>query len=508
MLEFHTNRSVALARSFRGKRRGRSRSGSVLVFFALILTTMLALVGLVIDGGLLMAAQRHAHNAADAAALAAANDLLFGRPPSTAIATATTFVKQHNGLEDAPDPEVNIPPQNGPYAGMANHVEVIVSSPARSYLMNILPGVAAQHTVKARAVAGSEFISSGAGVTVLDPDARPGLNVGGNAILKVNGRVFDNSEGGGLDENGQPVNNGNNGTAGSVSNNARLLAHDIRIVGGVDNPENFEDYDQVEGRNVLHTRQLPVPDPLITLATPTVATGVDPAFRGAPQATNANLKLGDDEADSPRLNYVDVDPLTNESTMMLHPGIYTSIDITGGNVEFLPGIYVFRPEANTQNTLKITGGNVLAEGIMFYNTGDNYDPQTGAPDVYDGSQPPPADDGAHFGGITINAGMRFSPIDFDKHSYDPMYHPAEEFEGMLFYQRRRNDEAVNFQGDAEEGNLSGTLYAKWANFKVAGQGTFDAQFVIGSMDVTGQGDVVVGYAGDKLGKAPQVFLVE
>lgn len=508
MFEFHTNQSVAFARPSRRKRRGPTRSGSVLVFFALILTTMLAMVGLVIDGGLLMAAQRHASNAADAAALAAAHELLYGRPRATATATATTFVKEHNGLASAPDPEVNIPPKNGPYAGMPNYVEVIVTSPARTYVMNILPGVGSQHTVKARAVAGFEFITSGAGVTVLDPNARPGLNVGGSAILKVNGRVFDNSEGGGVDENGDPVNNGNNGTAGSVSNNARLLAHDIRIVGGVDNPENFEDYDQVEGRNVLHTRQLPVPDPLINLATPTVATGVDPAFRGAPQATNANLKLGDNEADSPRLNYVDVDPITNESTMILHPGIYTSINITGGNVEFLPGIYVLKPEANTQNTLKITGGNVLAEGIMFYNTGDNYDPQDGTPDIYDAKQSPPADDGANFGGITINAGMRFSPINFDEHSYDPAHHPAEEFEGMLFYQRRRNDQDVNFQGDAEEGNLSGTLYAKWANFKIAGQGIFDAQFVIGSLDVTGQGDVVVGYAGDKLGKAPNVFLVE
>ena len=51
---------------------GRSPSGKVLVMFALLLPMLLGMVGLVIDCGLLMVAQREAQNAADAAAMAAA----------------------------------------------------------------------------------------------------------------------------------------------------------------------------------------------------------------------------------------------------------------------------------------------------------------------------------------------------------------------------------------------------------------------------------------------------
>ena len=64
-------------RADRGLRH--SRKGAILVWFALIFVVMLGMMGLVIDAGLLMAAQRQAQNAADAAALAAAHDLMLGR---------------------------------------------------------------------------------------------------------------------------------------------------------------------------------------------------------------------------------------------------------------------------------------------------------------------------------------------------------------------------------------------------------------------------------------------
>ena len=79
---------------------------------------------------------------------------------------------------------------------------------------------------------------------------------------------------------------------------------------------------------------------------------------------------------------------------------------------------------------------------------------------------------------------------------------------MLFYQRRLNDEPLTITGDSSEGNLAGTLYAKWAKIIITGSGTYDAQFVVGSMDIAGGAEVILTYAGRKLGMAPQVFLVE
>ena len=70
-------------------RGGRQRrSGAVLLWCALILPVLLAMVGLVIDCGLMMANFREAQNAADAAALVGANDLLQGTTTTTASTDA------------------------------------------------------------------------------------------------------------------------------------------------------------------------------------------------------------------------------------------------------------------------------------------------------------------------------------------------------------------------------------------------------------------------------------
>jgi hypothetical protein len=232
-------------------------------------------------------------------------------------------------------------------------------------------------------VAGFEYITAGEGVAVLDPDAWPGLDVTGGGALKVKGLVAVNSEGGGVDENGVPVNNGNNRVAASGGNQpdptTGTFAADIRVVGGVDKPENFKNIDPDNPANPLRCNQLPIPDPLIHLSTPVVGLGVDPSLRGTPAATNTNLKLNDPSG----LNYLEPGPGVDEQTMVLHPGVYDSISITGGNVRFVPGIYVISAKQKNQNVLKITGGNVTAEGIMFYNTGSTYNPYTGEPDIYD-----------------------------------------------------------------------------------------------------------------------------
>ena len=72
--------------------RRHARRGSLIVWCSLLLVVLLGMVGLIIDGGMMLAAHRHAHNAADAAALAAAFDLLSGRTAGEAVSTGTTFV--------------------------------------------------------------------------------------------------------------------------------------------------------------------------------------------------------------------------------------------------------------------------------------------------------------------------------------------------------------------------------------------------------------------------------
>jgi Flp pilus assembly protein TadG len=499
-------------------REWRRRRGVVLVVFAIFLIALLGMVGFVVDWALLASTYRHAQNAADAAALGAAMDRMRGQSTGTATTTATSFVQTYNGLSNAPAPTVNIPPASGPYAGQTGYVEVIVTVPYQTYIAHVV-GVARDQQVQARAVAGYEAHSSGEGVAVLNPDARPGLDVSGGGAIRVNGSVVVNSEGGGVDETGANINNGNNGFAargGQSNSDDGIFAQDIRVVGGVDTPANFKAY-TVGDPSPLQCRQLPEPDPLINLPTPTTATGVDSRVRGTIAVTNQNVNgISSDTAGQ---NFVAVgnEVVGNGHTaitgeVILHPGVYRSISVTGGTVYFIPGIYVISPAQNVQNAFQITGGTVVAQRVLFYNTSTSYNPSNGNPDANDGVDSTALPNTEYAGGFTINAGMSFSPISTSQVSYSSMYSGAPAvssvFDGMLFYQRRRHKASITIAGNSSAGNLAGTLYAKWSNFQITGQGTYDAQFVAGSMSVTGQGDVTILSAGEGRGRANQIYLVE
>lgn len=475
------------------------RSGFVLVWMAVGLVALLGMTGIAVDGGYRLAMFREAQNAADAAALAAAEDRMQGSSVADAQATAREFILDvdHNNLANAEDPpEVNIPPLSGPYAGNMNYVEVIVRNPVNTFFVHVL-GVPNQYLAVARAVAGYELVAAGEGVAVLDPTARPGLEVKGGGRLVVEGLVVDNSEGGGLDEFGEDINNGNNQWAAKVENNAQLLAEELKIVGGINDADNesftYIHDPEAELPTFLETGSLPFPDPFINLPTPTTGNGVDSTLRG-------EVNWGQGSSQTGTGNSIETDPVTGVETLVMNPGVYDQIRVTGGNVRLEPGIYVIRPASSTGNTnvLTLNGGNVTAEGVMFYSTGHNYDPSSGSPDSTDGDQVPAGTDGANFGGVTINASMQFTPLQGT----------GGPFDGMLFYQRRWNTETLHIEGNAADGSLEGTLYAKWANVQISGQGTYDAQFVVGSIAITGQGDVTIDFLGNQVGKAPKVFLVE
>ena len=133
-----------------------------------------------------------------------------------------------------------------------------------------------------------------------------------------------------------------------------------------------------------------------------------------PRQRNGSLKLNDPSG----FNKILTDPVTHVQTMQLYPGIYDSISITGGNVIFYPGIYVLASQKSNQATLSINGGNVTANGVMFYNTGSNYNPATGAPDTNDKTTPPPITDGALLGSVSINGVVPMLPIDTNISSYN------------------------------------------------------------------------------------------
>lgn len=75
------------------------QSGQILVLFALSLVAIIAAVGLVLDGGSAFAQRRSEQNAADVAALAAANDLIVNQGNADWQATARSIASK-NGYVD------------------------------------------------------------------------------------------------------------------------------------------------------------------------------------------------------------------------------------------------------------------------------------------------------------------------------------------------------------------------------------------------------------------------
>lgn len=309
--------------------RRQPRGGKVLIVTALSVPALLGMIGLVIDTGLLLAAHGHLQSAADAAAMAASMDLVRGKAKSVAISTANDFVKQHNALSNAPNPVVNLPPKTGPRAGDSTAVEVIVSYPVRTFLIHVFGGGGAVQNISARAIAAYEPQGAGGGVITLNTAAVPGIKCNGNAELRVNGTVIDNSEGGGVDESGVTVSSPYpGGQAMDLPGNARVRALSARVVGGVSDPSKVLNWVS-GGPSPLKCRILPQPDPFANLPTPT--TGVDPSYVRSTVYPGQNLSGG--------------------GSTTLSPGVYPFIKIAGNHkVTFLPGVYV------------LTGGGIQASG--------------------------------------------------------------------------------------------------------------------------------------------------
>lgn len=513
-------------------RNKNRRSGAILVWMALLTAVLLGMVSLVVDGGLLMSQRRQIQSAADAAAQSAAFELMRQQSDSRtkAIATAQDYVTRN--FDGSHTTTVNIAPVSTAqfptaYNGATGYVQVIVSAPINTFFVHFLDRTSST-TVSAMAVAGYESYSAGEGVCALDPSAIPGLKVSGGGALKVLGSILVNSQGGGIDENGVPVLTGGTGYAATGGNQPSpttgVFASDMRIVGGVDKLAGFHNIDPANPAQIVHCNECPAPDPLLMMPTPTVALGVDTGHRGAVKVSNNGATVSPDPG-YPSEEIHATETVNGVQRLVLFPGVYRSISITGGSVRFVPGIYVIQPIQNTTNTFTLTSGTVTAPGVLIYNTGNTYDPTTGAPDCNDNvtyantapTSPPLPDGTKYMGSVQFNGGASMSGIDITHISYPTAEHKNRSptaraidpaLDGMLFYQRRANISPFTISGNAADGSLQGTLYCKWATVKITGQGTYNAQFIVGSMDVAGTGNVTVSYAGRLLGKAPSVYLVE
>jgi Flp pilus assembly protein TadG len=481
-----------------------SRRGKLLVMFAVLLPMLVSVIGLVVDGGLLMLESRKSQHASDAAATAAAAELAWGTGDPGE--TARDYVQTLNGLPTAAV-DVHVPPATGPFAGRAGYVEVTVQQPYDAHFLE-LSGLGDSLSASSRSVAGREASTAPAAVVVLDPDPPEvtlaplplslpsltpllgGLEVLGLGRLRVNGAVLVNNTWGGLDENGDAVGSGP-GLRHACScmpllSLTHVLATDIRVVGGVDDPDNYGSI-QAGQPSPLRANRSPVPDPYATLPAPTLSA--DPFNVVATEyggVTVVNLPL-------------------LQPPHVLRPGVYDWIQIVSGRVIFEPGVYVIRGvNPVTQIGLNILTGMIQADGVMFYLTNSaGYTPASGLPDVTDGETAPAGPGVLNLApSAVIDVGLlnsRFSPLD----------DPGSPFHGLLIYQRRLDRRPILIVQQALLGSpeIAGNIYAKWAHVLLTANGTFRCAFACGSLRVASVLDTRI----DPLSPLPpafDVFLVE
>jgi hypothetical protein len=293
-----------------------------------------------------------------------------------------------------------------------------------------------------------------------------GLEVEGLGRFSVDGAVLVNNGWGGVDENGDSAGSAAGPPYGvsctPLLSTTRLLARDIRVVGGVDNQNNYGNF--VSGKSSpLQANRLPVPDPYAGLAVPTInsdSNNVDTTLRGSVTVAGVPL-IGP--------------PVT------LRPGIYQYIRVVSGVAKFQPGIYIIRgKDPVTQMSLSMLAGTVNAQGVLFYITDSaGYDGVAGSPDSGDGeSTPASPGTGSVQPSVFIQAGLLGTGISGLNSAGSP-------FDGMVIYQRRedRRPIVIAHESLVGSGGFSGVVYGKWANVEFACNGTYDARFVCGTMRV-------------------------
>jgi hypothetical protein len=285
-------------------------------------------------------------------------------------------------------------------------------------------------------------------------------------------------------------------------------AADYRITGPTITGS-FQPYPGARGRLALHSP--PASDPLIHLPVPATtpcaasntATPLGTAWRtqslGSPSVQDGQVS----GLLSP--NYVDAG-----GTVQLFPGIYQSISVSGGALNLNPGVYILSPSNHPPFALDVTGGTVTGSGVMFYNTGADFVPGTGYPDSGDPGlyNPGPAGTGAPDSSADFQgsfAGIRLDTSQNAQVTLSALSAPGDPFGGMLVYQRRPSLQAITIVG----GNLSlaGTIYAAWAPLVVSGGGNYQAQFIVGSMQLSGS-DTLTLNGSSLAGSSNEVFLVE
>ena len=276
---------------------------------------------------------------------------------------------------------------------------------------------------------------TGAGMIALEETDKWTFRLGGNTTLKV----YDTSVPGG--EGAIQVNSDNPGAL-RTDGFPTLVASEINVHASyVDDPPVFD--------GEVNTNRPRVEDPLASLVPP----------------DNWGTNRGTFSA-------------TTGETYTLQPGYYPDgISMAGGTVNLDPGIYVLDGVG-----LNITGGDLHADGVMFY--------------IVDTT---PSDSTKSFVNLTGNGVMRITPMPIEQDPYG----------GIAIWQASDNTNGASLRGTNEFEGIDGTVYFPTAHVDITG--TSDSfgirQLISNTVNITGAGTLEITYDGRFPAPGSAAFLV-
>jgi hypothetical protein len=443
------------------------RRGIVLILVAVGLITLISVVALTVDGGVLQLKYREARANADAAAMAAACVLYEEYPKyggndidknayKAALANAASNGITNDKVNSAI--VVNIPPLSGPYKARPGYAEIEVTYYVQRAFSRIFGS--GPMPVKARAVARGAWTSAKVGVLLLDYEDQASLNAQGNgAFTEVGAPVIVNS---------------NDPSATVAAGSGLMVADEFYITGGL----------SLQGAGSLQTS--PIPDQIF---------------------------LGTHPSPDP-LAYLPPPPVPED-------GVMTTSSLSGGTeYKLTPGRYTNLPSFQSGDVVILQqGGIYYIDGGGFHSSGATVTMAEGAGGVLIYNNPNGTSETeqihitGHKSGSFILSGLTSGP-----------------YQGIVLWQERSSPVELLVEGNGSF-NLQGTLYAAAAKLnvngnakvsggditgyyfdaagnKIEGASRIGAQYITRNLSLAGNGNVMLNYTEQHTARTRVITLVE
>jgi hypothetical protein len=417
---------------------------------ALCITVLVGVAAIAIDGGLLMDDVQKLQAAADASALAGAEQLYTywqsangldtnGKALEAALALAATNGYANDGVDSVITPNavdgdgkplhgIWCPPISGDHVGQAGYIEVAIQYNQKRHFSSIYGTQSIP--VPARAVAEGGWRSGKTGILILDPTAPGALTVNGNGSVSVIGAPL--------------IVDSNAPNGGVTTGNATVTVSPNQEIDFSGSPGSSGSGSWI---GPIKTNQPPVPDPLLYLPEPSAA--------GAPAQPKVKI--------------------SRKQSLTISPGVYDGgISVSGqASLYMNPGIYYM-----AGGGFSFTGqGDLNANGVMIVNL-----PSSNS-DV-----------------ININGqgSINLSPM------------TTGIYRGISLWQQRSSANTIDITGNGSS-TISGTFYTAHGTLKVTGNGAQDvlgSQYISYDMKVNGNGSFKVDWDPNLVARVRILRLVE